>query len=193
MFMAAALLMVAVGCKNSSTDIDTPPPFVLEIANSDISIDHTAQNVEFEVVCSQDINVDFAVDWLEVVEVRHDDDYVVVLRAMENMSPKERYAKIFVVAGEEERIVTLKQMGVADVMQVVIAHRNQHLDSPEWGGTAVAGTIDWGDDCSESYTEGISHDYADAEHHTATFTMSGATSFRIESIGDMDSLTIAVD
>jgi hypothetical protein len=67
------------------------------------------------------------------------------------------------------------------------------MSSPKWGGEAVSGTINWGDGTSEAYREGITHNYADAESHTATFTMSGTSSFEIEAIGDMESLTIAVE
>jgi hypothetical protein len=78
-------------------------------------------------------------------------------------------------------------------MEVTIGHRNKSMASPEWGGEAVSGTINWGDGTTEEYAEGAKHDYADDENHTATFTMSGATSFEIEKIGEMESLTIAVD
>lgn len=200
LFITATLLIINVGCTNIGTNIDTTPtplpmptPIVFEVYESDIAINNEAQNVEIVVVCNQEIAVEVAVEWIELVEIQHPEDYVVILRVAENVKREERVAKVSLIVGEEVKTVTIKQQGVPEIMQVAIGHYDKLLESPQWEGTLVQGSIDWGDDMVESYTEGITHYYMNDEHHTAIFTMSGATSFTIDKIGNMDSLTIAVN
>ena len=193
LFIAVALLAVAVGCKNRDNEVVTPST-TLEVETIEISINHEAQRVEIEVLCNVEFDVKEEVFWLAVVDVREGDRKVIVLNVLENDSAEARCADVVIVAGEETRTVTIAQSGVPMVsMEVSIGHRSATLESPKWGGEAVSGSINWGDGTAEEYVEGATHDYADGESHTATFTMSGATSFEIERIGDMESLTIAVD
>lgn len=193
MFIVAALLVVAVGCKNRSNEV-VAPSTTLEIDTTEISIGYEAQRVEIEVLCNEEFDVKEEVFWLAVGNVREGDRSVVVLNVLENDTAEARSADVVIVAGKETRTVRITQGGkVAVSMEVVIGHRNTSMVSPKWGGEAVSGSINWGDGTVEEYAEGATHDYADGESHTATFTMSGATSFEIEKIGDMESLTIAVD
>lgn len=193
MFIVAALLVVAVGCKNRSNEV-VAPSTTLEIDTTEISIGYEAQIVEIEVLCNEEFDVKEEVFWLAVVNVREGDRSVVVLNALENDSDEARSADVVIVAGEETRTVTITQSGkVAVSMEVAIGHRNTSMVSPKWGGEVVTGSINWGDGTVEEYAEGAAHDYANDKDHTAIFTMSGATSFEIEKIGAMESLTIAVD
>ena len=193
LFIAVALLAVAVGCKNRDNEV-VAPSTTLEVETTEISINHEAQRVEIEVLCNEVFDVKESVFWLAVVDVREGDRKIVVLNVLENDTVEARCADVVIVAGEETRTVTIAQSGVPMVsMEVSIGHCNATLESPKWGGEAVSGSINWGDGTAEEYAEGATHDYANGESHTATFTMSGATSFEIEKIGAMDSLTIAVD
>ena len=190
---AMALLVVAVGCKNRGNEVVTPPT-TLEVAATEITVSDKAQRVEIEVVCNEEFEVKEEVYWLAVADVRDGETKVVVLSVLENDSVEVRSAEVVIEAGELRRVVTITQNCKAETsMEVTIGHRNHSMASPQWGGEAVSGTINWGDGSTEEYVEGAKHDYADDESHTATFTMSGATSFEIEKIGEMESLTIAVD
>lgn len=193
LFTAVALLVVAVGCKNRGNEVVTPPT-TLEVIATEITVSDKAQKVEIEVVCNEEFEVKEEVFWLAVSDVRDGETKVVVLNVLENDSVDERSAEVVIEAGELRHVVTITQSGMVETsMEVTIGHRNKSMVSPEWGGEAVSGTINWGDGSTEEYAKGAKHDYADDESHTATFTMSGATSFEIEKIGEMESLTIAVD
>lgn len=192
LFVAVALLMVAVGCKNRDNEVVvTPPATELTVSATEFTITHEEQRVEIEVVCNEEFEVKEEVFWLAVVDVREGDTKVVVLNVLANDTTEVRSADVVITAGEESRTITITQSGLPAVSMVVaIGHTNQSMTSPKWGGDAVSGTIEWGDGATEAYAEGASHNYADAESRTTTFTMEGATSFEIERIGDMQSLTI---
>lgn len=195
LYIAVALLMVAVGCKNRDKEPIPTPETILQVETTELSINHEAQKVDIEVVCNTEVDVEIEADWLRVYNIRDvEGGAVVVLSIQENDIAEVRSAEVIIVAGELRHTVTITQSGAVVVsMEVTIGHSNQHMSSPKWGGEAVSGTINWGDGSTEEYVEGAAHDYADADLHTATFTMSGTTSFEIEKIGDMDSLTIAVE
>lgn len=194
LFIAVALLVVVAGCKNRCNEV-VPPRTTLEVGVTEMSVSCEAQKVQFEVVCNEEFDVEIESEWLRLYNIREEEGAKIVVVSIEaNDTVEARSAEVVVVAGELRHAVTITQSGaVATSMEVTIGHRNQHMSSPKWGGEAVCGTINWGDGSVEAYAEGATHDYADAESHTAVFTMSGTSSFEIEAIGDMESLTIAVE
>ena len=195
LFIVAALLVMAVGCKNRDKEVVVTPSTTLDVETTEVNISHEAQKVEIEVVCNEEFDVEIGADWLRLYNIREEERAKIIVVSIEaNDTAEARSAEIVIVAGELRHAITLTQSGVVVTsMEVAIGHRNQMLASPKWGGEAVRGSINWGDGVTEEYAEGVVHEYADDDVHTALFTMSGTTSFEIEQIGDMESLTIAVN
>lgn len=195
MFIVAALLVMAVGCKNRDKEVVVIPSTTLDVETTEVNISHEAQKVEIEVVCNEEFDVEIEADWLRLYNILERDGVDVVVLSIEaNDVEQARSADVVIVAGELRHVITLTQSGVVVTsMEVTIVHCNHHMSSPKWGGEAVRGSINWGDGVTEEYAEGVVHEYADDDAHTALFTMSGTTSFEIERIGDMESLTIAVN
>lgn len=195
LFIAVALLVIA-GCKNRNNEVEvTPPDTILEVETTEMSVSFEAQNVDIKVVCNEEFDVEIEADWLRLYNVREEEGAnLVVLSIEENEAAEVRSAEVIIVAGEVRHTVTITQSGAVVVsMEVAIGHYDKLMTSPKWGGEAVSGTINWGDGTTEEYVEGATHYYVEGEIHTATFTMSGTTSFEIEAIGEMESLTIAVE
>ena len=195
LFIAAALLVMAVGCKKRDKEVVVIPSTTLDVETTEVNISHEAQKVEIEVVCNEEFDVEIEAEWLRLYNIREEEGAKIVVVSIEaNDTAEARSAEIVIVAGELRHAITLTQSGVVVTsMEVAIGHRNQMLASPKWGGEAVRGSINWGDGVTEEYAEGVVHEYTDDDAHTALFTMSGTTSFEIEQIGDMESLTIAVN
>lgn len=194
LFIAVALLVVVAGCKNRGNEV-VPSQTTLEVGVTEMSVSCEAQKAQFEVVCNEAFDVEIEAEWLRLYNIREEEGAKIVVVSIEaNDTAEARSAEVVIVAGELRHVVTITQSGaVATSMEVTIGHSNQHMSSPKWGGEAVSGTINWGDGSVEAYAEGATHDYANAESHIAVFTMSGTSSFEIEAIGDMESLTIAVE
>ena len=195
LFIVAALLVMAVGCKNRDKEVVVIPSTTLNVETTEVNISHEAQKVEIEVVCNEEFDVEIEAEWLRLYNILERDGVDVVVLSIEaNDVEQARSADVVIVAGELRHAITITQSGVVVTsMEVTIVHCNQHMSSPKWGGEAVRGSINWGDGVTEEYAEGVVHEYADDDAHTALFTMSGTTSFEIERIGDMESLTIAVN
>jgi hypothetical protein len=188
------VLIVCVGCKQLNKDIDKQPDSVveaeLEVDNSEFVLDYTAQNIELAVRASLPFEVEVNVDWISHTIADSGDR--VVLAIAENSSTEPRLAELVITAGELSATVVIEQGVKPELMELLLEHSSAHLDSPAWDGYDIKGSVDWGDGTTEEYRDGISHDYADAQRRSAQFNMEGATSFYIESIGDIESITLSI-
>ena len=193
-----AIVAVCAGCQYLDKEIDKQPdneveiePEVeteLEVDKSNIAVDFKAQSVEIAVRTNRTFEVDVCVGWITCAIAECGD--IVVLSVTENTTTEPRSAEVVIIAGELMRTITIEQGVKPELMELLLEHSSAHLDSPEWSGYDIKGSVDWGDGTTEEYSEGMSHDYADAQKRSVKFTMEGATSFRIERIGDIEGVTI---
>lgn len=188
------VLIVCVGCKQLNKDIDKQPDSVveaeLEVDNSELVLDYTAQNAEIVVRTNRSFEVMVSADW--ITHTIADSKDRVLLQILENTTSEPRISEVVITAGELSRRVTIKQGVKPERMSLLLEHSSTHLDSPVWDGYDIKGSVDWGDGTTEEYREGISHEYSDAQKHSAQFTMEGATSFHIERVGEIESVTISL-
>lgn len=190
LILLCVALFAVVGCKD--VQIDTKPEITpeLEVEKSEYLLDYMAQEVVIVLRTNQLVDVKVSEIW--IMSTVADSGDRVVLYLLENKGAEPRTAEVIITAGDLSQSVTIVQGVKPESMQLTLGHTMAHLDSPEWGGSDVKGSVDWGDGTAEEYSEGISHDYGSAERYNAQFTMEGATSFYIERIGDIESITIAL-
>ena len=194
LLIIAVALIACVGCHNFDKEVDGEPNGVieteLEVDKSDLHLDYTAQSVDIVVRANQPFSVEVDVAWITYTIAESGDR--VVLSVDENRGSEPRMAEIVITAGDLSHTIMVEQGVKPETMQLTLGHTSLLLDSPTWGGSDIRGTIDWGDGTTEEYQDGISHDYADADKRSAQFTMEGATSFRIERVGEIESVTISL-
>ena len=200
-----ATLALCAGCQYLDKEIDQQPDngvvdneqeteqeteTELEVDKSELVLDYTAQSVEIEVTANKPFEVSVNVSWITYTTTESGDR--VVLSVAENTTSKSRSAKVVITADELSHTVIVEQGAKPEQMQLLLEHTSSVLDTPTWGGSNVKGVIDWGDGTTEEYSEGVSHEYADSQKHSALFMMEGATSFHIERIGEIESVTISL-
>lgn len=194
LLIIAVALIVCVGCHNFDKEVDGEPNGVieteLEVDKSELHLDYTAQSVEIVVRANQPYSVDIKAEWM-IYAIAESGDRV-VLSVDENRGSEPRSAEVVITAGDLSHTIMVEQGVKPETMKLTIGHTASTLDSPTWGGSDIRGVVDWGDGTTEEYSEGISHDYADGELHCAQFTMEGATSFRIERVGEIESVMISL-
>lgn len=192
-----AIVAVCAGCQYLDKEIDQQPSnepdnvveTELEVDKSEFMLDYTAQSVEIAIRANQLFEVKVSAEWITYAIAGSGDR--VVLSVTENTTPESRSSEIVIIAGDLMHTVTIEQGAKPETMQLLLEHTSSYLDSPTWGGSNIRGSVDWGDGTTEEYQEGISHDYTDTQKHSAQFTMEGATSFHIERIGEIESVTIS--
>ena len=193
-------LIVCVGCKQLNKQIDNQPDNIVDnegdradelvVEGSEFVLDYMAQSVEIRVVCNREFEVDICVDWISYTIADSGD--CVTLQVAENSDAEPRSAEVVILAGDQICSVTIQQGVKPELMELSLEHSSAHLDSPAWDGYDIKGSVDWGDGTTEEYRDGISHNYSDAQKRNAQFRMEGATSFHIESIGEIESITLAI-
>lgn len=179
-------LFIFVGCQEAS--IEVKPELVVD--SSEYRLDYRAQEVAIPLRTNQTLEVEVVANWIH--HSIADSGDCVELFISENVGKETRSAEVVIKAGDRSHIVTIYQGIKPETMQLTIGHTSLSLDSPTWGGSDIRGVVDWGDGTTEEYSEGISHDYADGELHCAQFTMEGAISFRIERVGEIESVILAL-
>lgn len=190
----AVALIACVGCHNFDKEVDGEPNGVieteLEVDKSELILDYTAQSVDIVVRANQPYSVDIEAEWM-IYAIAESGDRV-VLSVDENRGSEPRMAEVVITAGDLSHTIIVEQGAKPETMQLLLEHTSLYIDSPTWGGINIRGSVDWGDGTTEEYQEGISHDYTDTQKHSAQFTMEGATSFYIERIGDIESVTLSL-
>ena len=193
-----AVVAVCVGCQYLDKEIDQQPSnepdnvveTELEVDKSEFILDYTAQSVEIAIRANQLFEVKVGAEWITYTIAGSGDR--VVLNVSENIGLDARVTEVHITAGDIVRTVAVQQGAKPETMQLLLEHTSLYLDSPTWGGSNIRGSVDWGDGTTEEYQEGISHDYTDTQKRSAQFTMEGATSFYIERIGDVESVTLSL-
>lgn len=193
-------LIVCVGCKQLNKQIDNQPDNIVDnegdradelvVEGSEFTLDYTAQSVDITVRTNLLFEVEVGADWITYTIAESGDR--VVFAIAENTTAEPRTAEVVIRAGELSATVVIEQGVKPELMELSLEHSSAHLDSPAWDGYDIKGSVDWGDGTTEEYRDGISHDYPDAQKRNAQFRMEGATSFHIESIGEIESITLAI-
>ena len=183
-----AVLCAAVSCKDSSVDDRVEP--MLKVTPESVVLSYEKQSVELTVETNlEDIDVREEVLWINVNGV---EDGKVRLTVLKNDADTSREADVTITAGELSCKVHIVQSAKGELLTLKLGHSSDILDSPQWGGEGVSGTIDWGDGTNEAYEAGASHEYPNGDRHTATFVMENATSFEISRVGEIESLEISL-
>jgi hypothetical protein len=193
-----AIVAVCAGCQYLDKEIDQQPSnkpdnvveTELEVDKSEFILDYTAQSVEIAIRANQLFEVKVSAEWITYAIAGSGDR--VVLNVSENIGLDPRVTEVHITAGDIVHTVTIEQGAKPETMQLLLEHTSSYLDSPTWGGSNIRGSVDWGDGTTEEYQEGISHDYTDTQKHSAQFNMEGATSFRIERVGEIESVILAL-
>lgn len=190
----AVALIVCVGCHNLDKEVDKQPDNLpqteLQVDKSELILDYTAQSVDITIIANQPFSVEVDVAWITYTVAESGDR--VVLSVAENSGSEPRSAEVVISAGDLSHTIMVEQGVKPETMKLTIGHTASTLDSPTWGGSGIRGTIDWGDGTTEEYQDGISHDYVDNQRRSAQFTMEGATTFCIERVGEIESITISL-
>ena len=190
LLLLCAILTMALGCQNMHTEQRPDATPVLEVDKSEYLLDYSAQELVVTLRTNQVVEVETSENWIMATMAESGDR--VVFYILENKGSETRTTKVVLRAGELSQTLTITQGVRPESMHLTLGHTSQHLDSPEWGGSDVKGSIDWGDGSTAEYYDGISHDYADTQKRSAMFKMEGATSFSIARVGDIESITISL-
>lgn len=186
-FVVLALL---AGCKRENP---LPEPEVdnIEMDADNYQLDYREQTLTLEFATNAEYRFEIGADWITPIETsRAMESHTQNFTVAENTTTDLRSTYIKIVAGEVEYSVTVVQSAKAEMFNLTLRHSAKHLQSPEWRGENVSGKVDWGDGITESYNEGLTHDYTSDGKYSAKFEMENIEGFEIKRLGDIEHLDI---
>ncbi len=165
----------------------------LIVAENSYEVGYKGEQLCFELNTNVKYDIEFSEAWLTLGDTRALESYDIVVDVAANNSTSPREAEIVITGGKLTHRISVAQAASPDIIHLTIEHNELTLYSPLWYGNDVQGSVVWDDGlAAEPWNEGASYEYDSLTNDTrkATFSMENATSFTIEQIGNIHSITI---
>lgn len=165
----------------------------LIVAENSYEVGYKGEQLCFELNTNVKYDIEFSEAWLTLGDTRALESYDIVVDVAANNSTSPREAEIVITGGKLTHRISVAQAASPDIIHLTIEHNEPTLYSPLWYGDDVQGSVVWNDGlAAEPWNEGASYEYDSLTNDTrkATFSMENATSFTIEQIGNIHSITI---
>ena len=165
----------------------------LIVAENSYEVGYKGEQLCFELNTNVKYDIEFSEAWLTLGDTRALESYDIVVDVAANNSTSPREAEIVITGGKLTHRISVAQAASPDIIHLTIEHNELTLYSPVWYGDDVQGSVVWNDGlAAEPWNEGASYEYDSLTNDTrkATFSMENATSFTIEQIGNIHSITI---
>lgn len=165
----------------------------LIVAEDSYEVGYKGEQLCFELNTNVKYDIEFSEAWLTLGDTRALESYDIVVDVAANNSTSPREAEIVITGGKLTHRISVAQAASPDIIHLTIEHNELTLYSPLWYGDDVQGSVVWNDGlAAEPWNEGASYEYDSLTNDTrkATFSMENATSFTIEQIGNIHSITI---
>lgn len=165
----------------------------LIVAENSYEVGYKGEQLCFELNTNVKYDIEFSEAWLTLGDTRALESYDIVVDVAANNSTSPREAEIVITGGKLTHRISVVQAASPDIIHLTIKHNELTLYSPLWYGDDVQGSVVWNDGlAAEPWNEGASYEYDSLTNDTrkATFSMENATSFTIEQIGNIHSITI---
>lgn len=165
----------------------------LIVAENSYEVGYKGEQLCFELNTNVKYDIEFSEAWLTLGDTRALESYDIVVDVAANNSTSPREAEIVITGGKLTHRISVAQAASPDIIHLTIEHNELTLYSPLWYGDDVQGSVVWNDGlAAEPWNEGASYAYDSLTNDTrkATFSMENATSFTIEQIGNIHSITI---
>ena len=165
----------------------------LIVAENSYEVGYKGEQLCFELNTNVKYDIEFSEAWLTLGDTRALESYDIVVDVAANNSTSPREAEIVITGGKLTHRISVAQAASPDIIHLTIEHNELTLYSPLWYGDDVQGSVVWDDGlAAELWNEGASYAYDSLTNDTrkATFSMENATSFTIEQIGNIHSITI---
>ncbi len=165
----------------------------LIVAENSYEVGYKGEQLCFELNTNVKYDIEFSEAWLTLGDTRALESYDIVVDVAANNSTSPREAEIVITGGKLTHRISVAQAASPDIIHLTIEHNELTLYSPLWYGDDVQGSVVWNDGlAAEPWNEGASYEYDSLTNDTrkATFSMENVTSFTIEQIGNIHSITI---
>lgn len=157
------------------------------IVISDSAFEVECEAGEFSVKIGSNVEYKMEVDasWVSLLNTKAYTEENLVFSYAANRNAEPRTAKISFKSGNLEEVVTLTQKGRVKEYALRVFHENMSFTIPEFVGSVVSGTIDWGDGSTTAFSQSASHDYVSLQEYCVEIAVKAGVEDQIVSLKDV--------
>jgi len=188
-----ATITVTCGTRSAQIKVTQHARKAILLSAGTTQFDHTEQafSVDVESNVDYDVRIEEGVQWIKRIEVKALTKKTYNFSIEANPTTEQRNAKIIFQqkGGELKQELEIRQNGSPRTLK--ITHSAATFTLPAFTGSQISGSVDWGDELTESYAEHLRHTYGISGNHTVTIETFNATGFKIESLKEVSAIDLS--
>ncbi len=188
-----AMITVTCGTRSAQIKVTQRARKAILLSAGETQLGHTEQtfSVDVESNVDYDVRIEAGVQWIKRIEVKALTKKTYAFSVEANPSTEPRNAKIIFQqkGGTLKQELEIRQNGSPRTLKVT--HSAAAFTLPAFTGSQISGSVDWGDEQTESYAAHLQHTYGIQGSHTVTIETFNATGFKFETLKEVSAIDLS--
>lgn len=188
-----AMITVTCGIRSAQIKVTQRARKALMLSAGKTQFEHTEQtfSVDVESNVDYDVQIEQGVQWIKRIDTKALTKKTYAFSIEANTSTEQRNAKIIFQqkGGTLKQELEIRQNGSPRTLKVT--HSAAAFTLPAFTGSQVSGSVDWGDEQSDSYAAHLRHTYGIQGSHIVTIEIFNATGFKFETLNGISAIDLS--
>ncbi len=188
-----ATVTVTCGTRSAQIKVTQRARKALLLSAGETQLGHTEQtfSVDVESNVDYDVQIEEGVQWIKRIDTKALTKKTYAFSVEANPSTEQRNAKIIFQqkGGTLKQELEIRQNGSPRTLKVT--HSAAAFALPAFTGSQISGSVDWGDEQTESYAAHLQHTYGVQGSHTVTIETFNATGFKFETLKEISAIDLS--
>ncbi len=188
-----ATITVTCGTRSAQIKVTQHARKAILLSTGQTQLGHTEQtfSVDVESNVDYDVQIEQGVQWIKRIEVKALTAKTFTFSVEANPSTEPRNAKIIFQqkGGTLKQELEIRQNGSPRTLKVT--HSAAVFTLPTLTGAQINGSVDWGDEQTETYAAHLKHAYGIQGSHTVTIETVNATGFKLETLKEVSAIDLS--
>ncbi len=188
-----AMITVTCGDRSAQIKVTQRARKAILLSAGKTQLEYTEQTFSVDVESNVDYNVQIeqGVQWIKRIDTKALTKKTYNFSVEANPSTQQRNAKIIFQqkGGALKQELEISQNGSPRTLKVT--HSAATFTLPTLTGTQISGSVNWGDEQSESYAAHLQHTYGIQGSYTVTIETFNATGFKFETLKGVSAIDLS--
>lgn len=180
---------VKMGSLTEYVSVSQAQKNTIVVSDSEFDVDCEAGEFSVKLGSNVDYKMEIDAPWVSLSKTKAYEEENLVFSYAANMNAEPRTATISFKSGSLEEVVTITQKGRIKEYTLRIFHENMSFVIPEFEGSVVSGTIDWGDGSNADFTQSARHDYVSLQEYCVRIDVKAGVEDQIVTLKDVVGVT----
>ncbi len=188
-----ATVTVTCGTRSAQIKVTQRARKALLLSAGETQLEYTEQTFSVDVESNVDyeVQIEEGVQWIKRIDTKALTKKTYAFSVEANPSTEQRNAKIIFQqkGGTLKQELEIRQNGSPRTLKVI--HSAAAFTLPAFTSSQISGSVDWGDEQTESYAAHLQHTYGIQESHTVTIETFNATGFKFETLKEVSAIDLS--